>query len=331
MKLPLVSIIIPTYNQKPEFLRECIKSAITQTYENIEVIISDNYSTNGVEKIFSEFSDGRIRVIKPEKHLGLIDNFNFAASAAKGEYITFLSSDDLIYPECIAKVTSPMINNKGISLSYCENAIIDEFGKTKSLVRKGKLSSAVYSNKEAAARMYNSSEYWVIGGIMRNDHFKQTGFPKEIIAGDWILGFKLLKYGDAAYCNVVLSAIRFHERKGEATAEYAERHVLNNFQRVKKHEWLIEDEELLKAIGITKKQAIAYRNKEITGSVIVLTRQYHKQQISEEVVKKTFAFYKQYQSGVVFKLFTRYYKKKMILLATYVYGVYNRVIKFFKK
>jgi glycosyltransferase involved in cell wall biosynthesis len=330
MNLPLVSIIIPTYNQRPEFLKACIQSAIQQTYQNVEIIISDNHSTNGAEKIFSGFSDSRIKVIKPESHLGLIDNFNFAAKAAQGEYISFLSSDDLLYPECIVKVVMPMLHNNHISLSYCENAIINESGNTQLLIRKGKLPTGIYSRKQAASRMYNFSEYWVIGGIMRNDHFKQTGFPKEIIAGDWVLGFKLLKYGDAAYCNEVLSAIRFHERQGTATAEYADRHLLNNLQRVKKHEWIIEDKELLEKIGVSKKQAIAYRDKEITGSAIVLTRQYHNKVVSEEIVKKTFAFYKKYRSGYLFNLFTRYYKSKLVLLATYVYGFNNRVLKFFK-
>jgi glycosyltransferase involved in cell wall biosynthesis len=331
MSLPLVSIVMPTYNQRPEYLREAINSAITQTYENIELIISDNHSSNDAVKVLQEFSDKRIKIIKPPQHIGLIENFTFAASAANGEYISFLSSDDVLYPECIAKVVAPMINNENISLSYCENAIIDNSGKLKFLIRKGNLPAGVYPRKKAAYRMYNFSEYWFIGGIMRTEQYKRIGFAGEIVAGDWILGFKALKYGDAAYVNEILSAIRFHERQGSAASEYADRHVLNNFQRIQKHEWLIEDPELLDAIGFSKKQAIAYKDKEILAAVIVLTRQYHKKEVGKEVVDKVFAFYKQHRSGMVFNLFTRYYRSKLILLGTYVYGVFNRVVKFFKK
>src|SRR5258705_7070185 len=97
MNLPLVSIIIPTYNQRPDFLRECLKSAIGQTYPNIEVIVSDNHSDNEMVQVLEDFPKDRLKLIKPPRHLDIIDNFIFGAEAATGEYISFLSSDDLLY------------------------------------------------------------------------------------------------------------------------------------------------------------------------------------------------------------------------------------------
>ena len=60
---PLVSIVIPTYNQKEQFLRECIESASSQTYKNIEIVISDNHSTNNAKSI--------IRNLPPKYTAGL--------------------------------------------------------------------------------------------------------------------------------------------------------------------------------------------------------------------------------------------------------------------
>lgn len=327
MNEPLVSIIIPMYNQRADFLRDCIQSAITQTYANIEVIVSDNHSTNEAVRVLDEFPENRLRIIKPDRHLDIIDNFNFAASAATGEYITFLSSDDLLYPECIARVVQPLIQNRGLSYSYCENAIIDEAGKRQSIIRKLQMPSGIHQKSEIAFRMYNFSEYWIIGGVIRHEHFRKVGFVKEIRAGDWILGLQLLKYGDVAYCNELLSAIRFHDREGDAKQSYAEAHTLHNMQRVKKNEFIIEDQELLDAIGISRRQAINYRNKEILGSVIVLIRQYHNHLVSRETLNKIFGFYKQSQSGFSFNFLTRYFASKPALFYTYLLGFFGRVYK----
>jgi glycosyltransferase involved in cell wall biosynthesis len=329
MSLPLVSIIIPMYNQRPDFLRECLKSAVNQTYKNIEIIVSDNHSTNGAIRVVEEFADKRNKIIKPARHVDIVDNFNFAADAATGEYITFLSSDDLLYPECIARVVQPLIENKNLSLSYCENEIIDESGKRRSLIRKGQLPSGIYPKKKIAFRMYNYPEYWIIGGVIRNEHFRKIGFAKEIRAADWILGLQLLKYGDVVYCNEVLSAIRFHEREGDAKQLYSAAHTLHNIHTAKRHSFIIEDQKLLDALSISRKQAIHYRNKEITGSVINLVRQFHKHLVSKETLKKIFEVYKQTRSGFSFNFLTRFYASKAALFYTYLLGLYGRVNKAF--
>jgi glycosyltransferase involved in cell wall biosynthesis len=320
------------YNQKPDYLKECIESAIGQTYPNVEIIVSDNHSTNGASRVLDSFSSGRLRVIKPTQHLGIIDHFNFAASAATGEYISFLSSDDFIYPECIERVVKPLIENKGLSFSYCENALLDDSENNKAIVRKLQLPTGVYKKKEFAARTYLGQEYWIIGGIIRNELFRKVPFAKDIVAGDWILGLQLLKYGDVAYINEELSVIRLHERKGEDKKAYAERYLLHNKQRVMRHNYIIEDQELLDAIDMPKSEAIAYRDKEILGSVIVLVREYHKGLVSDELVTKSFEFYKQNRSGFAFNFLTRFYTSKLALAYTYVLGFFSwRVKNFFKK
>lgn len=329
MSLPLVSIIIPVYNQQPDFLRECLQSAISQTYSNLEIIVSDNHSTNKSFRVIEGFADYRLKIIRPVRHLDITDHFKFAAAAATGEYITFLSSDDLLYPECIAKVVQPLIEDKALSFSYCENAIIDGAGNRKLLVRKLQLSSGIYPKKKIAFRMYDYPEYWIIGGVIRQEHYKKVGLVKEIRAGDWILGLQLLKYGDVAYCNEVLSAIRYHERKGEAKQVYAEAHELHNIQRATKHEFIIQDRELLDTIGMSKERAMAYKYKEIVSSVIVLVRQYHNQEVNKETINKIFGVYKQNQSGFSLNFLARYYPTKLALFYTYILSLSGRINKMF--
>jgi glycosyltransferase involved in cell wall biosynthesis len=327
MSLPLISIIIPMYNQRPDFLRECLQSAINQTYSNIEIIVSDNHSTNEAGHVLEEFTDERLKIIKPPRHLDIGDNFSFAARAAMGEYISFLSSDDLLYPECIAKVVQPLIKNKDLVFAYCENAMIDEEGNRKAILRKLQMPSGVYPRKEIAVRQYIKPEYWIIGGVVRHEHFRRVGLINEMRAADWILGLQLLKYGNVAYCNEVLSAIRFHERKGDEKQKYAEAYTLHYLQIVTKHGPIIEDQELLDAIGISKEQAIAYRNKEILGSVITLTRKYHHHIVNKETMNRILTVYKKSMSGFSFNFLARFYASKPALLYTYLLGLYNRVYK----
>ena len=326
MNLPLVSIIIPMYNQRLDYLRDCLKGALFQTYPNIEVIISDNHSTNGSSEILNEYSSNeRLKIVKPITHLNIIDHFTFAASHASGEYISFLSSDDMLYPECISKVVKPLIENKDLSYSYCENVVIDSDGNQKSFVRNLQMPTRIYNKKEVARRIYNNSEYWIIGGVIRTEYYKKVGLQKNIIAGDWIMGLQLLRFGDVAYCNEALTAIRFHERTGEAKDLYAEQNILHYKQRIAKHNFIIEDSELLTEIGIQKKQAISYRDKEILNAVVNLTRQYHKGLFSKEKINEILELYKQTQTSFNFKFLTRFYNSKMGLLYTYVIGFYNRL------
>src|SRR5258707_326013 len=98
MNRPHVSIVIPTYNQNREFLRAAVASALSQTYERFEVIVSNNHSTNDTVQVLSEFADERLKVVCPRDHLPMTENFAFAADQASGEYISFLASDDWVHP-----------------------------------------------------------------------------------------------------------------------------------------------------------------------------------------------------------------------------------------
>ncbi|MEO8765631.1 MAG: glycosyltransferase family 2 protein [Ginsengibacter sp.] len=93
---PLVTIGVPTFN-RPESLSITLKSIINQTYSNLEIIISDNCSTNPeVQKIIEEFAtkDHRITTYSQSSNLGAIGNLNFVLSKASGNYFIWAADDD---------------------------------------------------------------------------------------------------------------------------------------------------------------------------------------------------------------------------------------------
>jgi glycosyltransferase involved in cell wall biosynthesis len=94
---PLITIAIPTFN-RASLLKECVRSALSQTYRHFEVLVSDNASTDETREILGQFSDGRLRVIGQETNIGLLPNWNACLAEARGDYVIFLSDDDRIAP-----------------------------------------------------------------------------------------------------------------------------------------------------------------------------------------------------------------------------------------
>jgi len=107
----LVSVIVPIYNTK-KYLNRCVDSIMKQTYSKIEIILIDDGSTDGSEKICDDLKtkDERIFVIhKPNG--GLSSARNAALEIIKGDFIVFIDSDDWIYPQMIEKMYSAVVNN----------------------------------------------------------------------------------------------------------------------------------------------------------------------------------------------------------------------------
>lgn len=101
MSKPLVSIIIPSYNSKV-YLRETINSALSQTYEFIEIILVDDGSTDGTQDLFPEFEANGITCYRIENG-GASRARNFGLGKTKGDYVQFLDADDILHESKIEK------------------------------------------------------------------------------------------------------------------------------------------------------------------------------------------------------------------------------------
>jgi glycosyltransferase involved in cell wall biosynthesis len=114
---PLVSICVPVFNSE-HFIHETILSAINQSYENIEVIITDNNSTDNTWSIINSFNDKRIIKVKNDINYGMNENYRQAFSLAKGEYITFLCGDDVLNKSAIHKQVNLLEKTPDAAFSY---------------------------------------------------------------------------------------------------------------------------------------------------------------------------------------------------------------------
>ena len=114
----MISIIIPTYNRE-KFIANAIKSCLSQTYEYIEIIIIDDFSTDNTKKVIEKIKDKRIKYIKLLNHKGASYSRNIGIKKAKGNYISFLDSDDAFLPEKLENQLNNLIIKKS-DLDFCK-------------------------------------------------------------------------------------------------------------------------------------------------------------------------------------------------------------------
>ena len=95
---PVVSVIIPTYN-RAHLIGRAIRSVLDQTYQDWELIVVDDASTDDIPGIVKGFTDGRVKYIRHDENKGAAAARNTGIQAARGAYIAFLDSDDEWLPE----------------------------------------------------------------------------------------------------------------------------------------------------------------------------------------------------------------------------------------
>ncbi len=132
----LVSIIMPSWNTA-KFIGESIQCVIDQTYQNWELIIVDDCSTDNTDEVVKPFlADQRIKYLHNEKNSGAALTRNYALREAQGEWIAFLDSDDLWTPDKLEKQIGFM-KHHGYTLSYTEYEKIDEEDKALNIYVSG--------------------------------------------------------------------------------------------------------------------------------------------------------------------------------------------------
>lgn len=126
MEKPLVSILIPTYNRE-KLIAESIQSALDQDYDNFEVIVVDNASTDGtwsqIQRI--AFVDSRVRAFRNETNIGPVRNWIECAQQARGTFSKILWSDDLIDPTFLSR-TVPLLADQRVGFVYSAARIFKE-------------------------------------------------------------------------------------------------------------------------------------------------------------------------------------------------------------
>ena len=150
-KKPLISIIVNCFNGE-KYLKECLKSILSQSYKNYEVIFWDNLSTDTSKLIFLDTKDNRFKYFSDNEHVTLYGARNKALKVSTGKYITFLDVDDMWYPDKLEKQVNVMEKNFKIGFCYSGFKFLSE--------NSNKLKSA-YNNK-------NLKSGYIFSNLIRN-------------------------------------------------------------------------------------------------------------------------------------------------------------------
>jgi glycosyltransferase involved in cell wall biosynthesis len=128
---PKVSVCIPVRNGG-EFLPLAVDSVLQQSFDDFELIIVDNCSTDGTVKWIEEKLSAapRIHFYKNATNIGLVGNFNACLSYAKGEYVKFLCADDLLLPDGVRRMSEALDADSSAALVTGGRRLIDESGET---------------------------------------------------------------------------------------------------------------------------------------------------------------------------------------------------------
>lgn len=174
----LISVIVPVYNVR-DYLSKCIYSIINQSYKNIEILIVDDGSTDGSEKLCDDFAkrDKRVRVIH-KKNEGLSSARNTGLDIAKGNYIGFVDSDDYIAEDMYESLIEYM--DKEIDIVCCGTIYVTNNPMSGKREGYGKSPKNIVFTKENAIEELLAQRYIsfsVCDKIYRYELFRQLRFP----------------------------------------------------------------------------------------------------------------------------------------------------------
>lgn len=126
----LVSVIIPAYNAE-KVVSQAVESALAQTYKNIEVIVIDDCSKDGTYSVLSKLAetDNRLKIYRNENNSGVSETRNRGVGLAEGEYVAFLDSDDVWYPEKLEVQVKLALEYPDCPLFYTGVAHMNSEGK----------------------------------------------------------------------------------------------------------------------------------------------------------------------------------------------------------
>jgi len=129
-KYPFITIAIPTYN-RASLVKSCVENALAQTYQNIEVMVSDNASPDETLAVLKTIKDKRLRVLTNPENVGAIGNHAKCLREARGDYLVLVSDDNFLNADFLEKCARMIRAEPGLPIvmaSY-DNLVMNEFGQ----------------------------------------------------------------------------------------------------------------------------------------------------------------------------------------------------------
>lgn len=252
-----VSVIIPTYNREGTIIRS-IQSVINQTWQNFEIIVVDDGSTDHTRQIVEEFADDRIRYIYLEQNGGASHARNTGIRQARCEYIAFLDSDDEWMPEKLEKQMRVMMQasqREGVGLVYCRMRL---HWKEKSFICPPFSMSKEQLEGNMLAQLAEDNVIGTPAILARRSCLEQVGGFDERLRclEDWDMVCRIAEQWEIGFVDEVL--VEAHDSEGSVTYNI-ENHMETRCQLIARYRYLLAERNVLEKAMVTA-FAIAQEN-----------------------------------------------------------------------
>jgi len=206
-----LSIGVPAYNQG-SFLRQTLESILRQDIPFHEIVVSDNHSTDSTAEVIAAVQlehPGHIRRVVPPTHLTMVGNWNFTTSQLEGEWVSLLSSDDLVRPNFVRSAQQAIARSSNSVVLRAAWRNIDMDGKP--IDDRYLLSVASVSKPETTLyeQRFGPKASFAAFALRKDIWQKVGGFPEEVaLIGDWGMWLLAGALGDTVYTSDIISEYR---------------------------------------------------------------------------------------------------------------------------
>jgi glycosyltransferase involved in cell wall biosynthesis len=264
---PKVSIMIPTYNQA-HLVGEAIESALAQTYENLEVIVADDASTDETPEVVRAFTnDSRVSYYRNSTNLGRVANYRRTLyERATGEWVVNLDGDDYL--------TDPRFIEDAIR-SVCDDVVL-VIGGYRELDERTGADIALLPTKRRLERVDGTSYFlgWFwdavvphYGSLYRRDAATSVGFyDKDIISSDWESLRRLVLHGDLLLMGRVVGVSRLHGTNASLSLVVSE-YVSDLESMLSPYAYAVER-------GLPKERLVQWKDRALAGWVAAYARMF---------------------------------------------------------
>lgn len=209
---PKISVCVPVRNGGA-FLPLAIHSVLTQTYQDFELVVVDNCSSDGTTEWLAEKlpKARNIRIYRNSIELDIAANFNACLAQASGDYVKFLCADDLLLPDCLNRLAEGLDADPSVALITGARRLIDENGDRIGISRYAQTDVQINGTTAINRCMFGSNYVGEPSAVMFRRKAAQRGFKENLsLLMDLEMWFHLLEQGDMVSLASEVCAVRRH-------------------------------------------------------------------------------------------------------------------------
>jgi glycosyltransferase involved in cell wall biosynthesis len=216
MTAPKISVIVPIYNQV-QFIQETVDSVLGQEYPNVELVLSDDGSTDGTSDILRDYAAGepdRVKVVASEENRGIASAFNRALEAHTGEYVAWLGGDDVMLPGKLDRQLAAL-QSRPDAIGCCHDADVFDSDSGRSYGRFSEVYNGRRGVRDGGVELLLDPAYMMLPSTMmvRSAALDGLRFDQRIrVSNDWLFDIELFRRGQIVGLDDVLARYRRHKR-----------------------------------------------------------------------------------------------------------------------